>query len=166
MAFSTLLLIESRPLSFSDAAPRACQGGVHSRDLLRGEHQHCIVVDIVHVIHEHVPVRTVAATYMRKFRLSIIGKFCVRRVVYKIGAFTMLSVSPDVVQVEPVTDFMSSGSSEVERRGRCPPRSKSCIENHHTIGLRRSARELGISQKPSSQRTDPKVQIFLARPGI
>jgi hypothetical protein len=38
MAFSTLLLIELRLLSSSDATPWACQGGVHSRNLLGGEH--------------------------------------------------------------------------------------------------------------------------------
>ena len=65
-----------RDSAVDDASAPECllsrpgQRRVHARDLAGGEHEHRGVVDVVHVVHEHVAVRAVAAGDVRERRLA------------------------------------------------------------------------------------------------
>src|SRR5262249_29179289 len=60
--------------SISDTyrAPRPVERRLHPGHLAGGEHDHGVVVDVVHVVHEHVAVRRVAARDVRELRFPVV----------------------------------------------------------------------------------------------
>src|SRR5215475_6096538 len=87
--------------SGSNAGSWTVERRVHAGHLLRGEHEHCGVVHVVHVVHEHIAVRPVAAGDMGELGLPVIRKLRIRRVTDEICSLAMGSVSPYVVKIQP-----------------------------------------------------------------
>src|SRR5205823_6131662 len=53
-----------------DGATRAVERRAHAHHLLSGEHDHRVVVHIVHVVHKHIAIRAVVARGMREVRFA------------------------------------------------------------------------------------------------
>jgi hypothetical protein len=118
---------------------------VHARDLSYAEHEHCIVVDIVHVIHEHIAAGAIIARYMGKSRRTIIrqlSRWCILDI---IAAAAIFRVTPDMPKIEEVSDFMDSSASEIKWRGGGSRSSKSRIENGDAVSFRWSPRKLCVT---------------------
>ena len=79
---------------------RTIQGHLHPHHLLCCKHEHGIIVNVIHVVHEHVPARAVVAGHMRELRFPV--RPGIRRIGDKIGSTAVFRVRPDVAQVEPV----------------------------------------------------------------
>ncbi len=74
------------------------QGCLHPNHLPSGEHEHRVVVDIVHVVHEHVPMRVITARYVWKGWFAKVLVELIRRVIDEIGVPTggNTTLTPDV----------------------------------------------------------------------
>src|SRR5689334_7284774 len=92
--------------SRSDYSSRAGQRGLHACNLPVSKHYHNAIVDIVHVVDEHVAVGTVTARDVWKLRRIIVWKLRLGRIGHMIRARTVAGVAPDMVEVEPMPDFM------------------------------------------------------------
>src|SRR3990170_6942980 len=99
-------------VSSSDQAASAVQRSLHPNGLLRREHHHRTVVNVVHVVHEHVPARAISATDARKFRFAEVGTGGVRCVSDKVASTAVFSVATNVTKVKPVPDFVRGRSPE------------------------------------------------------
>src|SRR4029079_18232974 len=101
----------------ADAAAKPIERCLHPYDLPGGEHHHRRVVDIVHVVHEHVAVWTVAAADVREGRDAIVRPALIRCVGHEdVRGTAGAIVAPDVPQVEPMADLVRRRAAEVERR--------------------------------------------------
>ena len=91
----------------------------------------------------------------------------VGRIGHVIGATTAGAVvAPDVVEVEPMADFMGRRAPQVERWCRRADRAEGGIADDHAIGGCRAAGKLGITQQAAGELADPDVEIPIGRPGI
>ena len=105
----------------ADGAPRTIEAGLHAGDLARGEHEHRGIIDIVHVVHEHVAVGSVVAGDVRERRRAGVSSRLIGRVRHVVRARTAGAViAPDVVEVQPMADFVGRGTAEMERRAAVP----------------------------------------------
>src|SRR6266849_3878248 len=104
---SAAMLVEARPdrssrwpsplfSLFPEGLAGPFERGVHTRHLLGGKHEHRGVVDVVHVIHEHVAIGPVAAGDMRKFGLAEIRMQRVGGIGNEVGAGAVFGIAPDV----------------------------------------------------------------------
>lgn len=125
------------------------------------------VVDVIHVVHEHVAVRAIVAADVREAGHTGVGAALVRGVGHIVStAAAVAVVAPDMVQVEPVADLVRRGAAQVERRRDAADRAESGTQDHHAIGLRRTAGELRIAEQAATQLANPDVQVTCSRPGI
>src|SRR5215467_4857994 len=62
------------PRLHADSRSGGLQARVHPRHLLHGEHEHGVVVHIIHVVDEHVAVGPVVARDMRERRLAVVRR--------------------------------------------------------------------------------------------
>src|SRR5262249_17327127 len=104
-------------LSTDQALTWALQSGLHPGNLAWGKHNHRVIIDIVHVVHEHVAVGPVVARHMGKLRLAEIRLFGAGGVIDQIVPVAIGEVAPDVAQVEEMTDLVGSRATQVERSG-------------------------------------------------
>src|SRR5215510_1962792 len=134
------------PLSTDQALARAVQRHMHPSDLAGGEHEHGIVVNVVHVVHEQVAVGPVVAGHMGKRRLAEIWGFCVGSIIDKVPARAIGGIAPDVAEIQEMTDFMGSGAAQVEGSRSTAAGTKGGVENHNAIGIGGTPRELSIAE--------------------
>ena len=124
-----------------------------------GEHEHRGVVDVVHVVHEHVAVRAVVARDVRAVGLAVVGRHRARGVGHLVGARAVVGVAPDVAQVEVVADLVGRGAAEVERVGGHALGAERGVEDHHAVGLGRAAGELRVAEQAAAEVADPDVEV-------
>ena len=156
-------------LDVADRASVAVEASLHARHLPGGKHEHRHVVGIVHVVHEHVAVRPIVAGDVGERGRAEIVVALVRRVGDEVAAAASVAiVSPDMPQVEPVTDFVRCGASEVERRGGRADGAEGGMQDHHAVGARRAARKLRIAEQIPLGRGDarryPQVEVLVGWP--
>ncbi len=74
------------------------QGCLHPGHLPFSEYEHRVIVDIVHVVHEHVPMRVITARYAWKGWFAIVLVELIRRIIDEIGVPTggNTTLTPDV----------------------------------------------------------------------
>src|SRR5512145_645993 len=89
---------------------------MHPGHLLRREHEHGVIVDVIHVVHKHVAVWAVVAGDAGEGRFSEVGSLGVWRIGNKIAPTAVLSIPPDVTQIEPMADLMGGCSPQVKWR--------------------------------------------------
>src|SRR5262245_41630724 len=139
---------------------------MHPGHLLGREHEHGIIVNVIHIVHEHVAIRTVAAGDVWKGRFSIVWSLGVRRIIGKIAAAAVLGIPPYVAQIEPMADLVGRRSPQVKWRRCTTACAEGGVQDHHTVGSRRATRKLRIPKETAPKRTDPDIQIPVAWPWI
>ena len=149
-------LCRGAPAARPIVAARAIQAGLHARDLARREHEHRGIVDVVHVVHEHVAVGPVAAGDVRERRRAGVATALIGRVghVVRAGAARAV-VTPDVVQVEPVADLVRGRAAEVERRRRRAGGAERRLKDDHAVGRGRAAGELRVAEQAARRAGRP-----------
>ena len=123
---------------------------MHAGDLPIGEHDHGRIVDVIHVVHEHVTIGTVVAGNVWEGRLAVVRKLRVGRIVNEIGTCAILGVAPDVTEVEPVPNFVRRRAAEIERRCSVAHGSERRVEDHDAVSCRRPAGELRIAEQTAA----------------
>src|SRR5215211_1269357 len=84
----------------ADSCPRSIQCCLHPRYLTGREHEHAGIVRVVHIVHEHVAVRTVVAGSIREGGTTEVLIRLIGGVVDQVSSVTPRSiVSPDVAKV-------------------------------------------------------------------
>src|SRR5262245_49269183 len=139
---------------------------MHPGHLLGREHAHGIIINVIHIVHEHVAVRTVAAGDVWKGRLAIVWSLGVWRISGKIAAAAVLGVPPYVTQIEPMADLVSRCSPQVKWCRSTISRTEGSVKDYHTVGGRRATRKLRIPKEATPKRTYPDIQIPVAWPWI
>ena len=151
----------------ADAGSVAVEASLNALDLAGAEHEHRVVVGVVHVVHEQIAVRAVVAAQVREGGLAEVVVGLVRRVVDEVVAVAATPIiAPDVAQVEPVADLVRGRAAEVERH-RCRAHgAEAAVQNDHAIGGGRAAGELRVAEQAVAELADPQVQVLVARPGV
>ena len=156
-------------LGVAERTAVSVQAGLHACDLAGGEHEHGIVVGIVHVVHEQVATRPVAARHMWEYRLAEIGPGRIGRVGDQIvSRATATVIAPDMAEVEPVPDFMGGGPAMVigrESGGRSNG-AEGRVQNYHTVCRCRPTRELCIAKQSLPEFAHPKIEVFRRIPSV
>src|SRR6185437_6054733 len=90
-----------------------------------------------------------------------VGELSVGRVRHVIGPATIVGITPNVVQVEPMSYLVGGRPAQVERRGGRARRAEGRGQNDHAIGLRWAAGELSVTEDAAAQVTYPDVKIVI-----
>ncbi len=142
-----------------EGAAATVEGRVHAARLAAGEHEHRRVVDIVHVVHEHVAVRPVVTGDLGEGRRADVLVGLVRSVRDLVRAPASCAVvPPDVEEVQPVRHLVGGRTSLVERRDGAPTGAERRVQDHHPVRRPPPTRELGVAEQPVAERAGPDIQ--------
>jgi len=104
---------------------------------------------------------------MRERRLARIRPALVRRVGHVVRARTARAViTPDMVQIEPVPDFVRGRAAQVEGGRSRADGAEGRLQDHHAIGGCRPAGKLRVAQQAATQLADPDIEVGIGRPRI
>jgi hypothetical protein len=73
---------------------------------------------------------------------------------------------PDVVEVQPMADFVGRGAPEIERRGRGAVGAEGRVQDDDPVGGIGEAGELRIAEQAATELADPDIEVVRGRPGI
>lgn len=92
------------------------EGRLHPCDLALSEHQHSSVVAVVHIVHEHVAIWAIVARDVGEDGTAHIGPSLVGCVIDIVRALAARPVvTPNVVEIQPVTDLVDGSPPAVEQ---------------------------------------------------
>src|SRR6266542_6381064 len=80
--------------------------GMHPDYLLQRKHEHRVVIGVVHVVHKHVAILSIAAGNMREDRFTKVWPGSIGCIFDKICSATVLSIAPNVAQVKKMSNLV------------------------------------------------------------
>ena len=134
---------------------------MHSIALALTKDVHAAVIGVVHVVLDHV-FGTAADVSDAAAKIGAIGFGCVGDEI--VGSTA--TVAPDVAEVEPVSDFVRRGPSQVVGTRSWAINAYKLVSAYDAVGGRVATWELRIPQESAAQVANPKVHVVLRWPSI